>query len=49
MENFGKYKILQVDNGTEFKNKVLEKYCYENNIKLVHSSHIILKLMVFVR
>ena len=38
MENFGKCKILQVDNGTEFKNKELERYCHENNIKLVHSS-----------
>ena len=38
MENFGKCKILQVDNGKELKNKVLEKYCHENNIKLVHSS-----------
>ena len=38
MENYGKCKILQVDNGTEFKNKELERYCHENNIKLVHSS-----------
>ena len=36
--NFGKWKILQVVNRTEFKNKVLEKYCHDNNIKLVHSS-----------
>ena len=32
-------KILQVDNGTEFKNKLLETYCTNNNIKLIHSSH----------
>jgi len=38
IESFGKYKILQVDNGTEFKNKLLEGYCKENNIKLIHSS-----------
>ena len=29
---------MQVDNGTEFKNKLLETYCNNNNIKLVHSS-----------
>ena len=38
MENFGKCKILQTDNGTEFKNTLLERYCLENNIKLIHSS-----------
>ena len=38
IENFGSCKILQVDNGTEFKNKLLETYCNNNNIKLVHSS-----------
>ena len=38
IENFGKCKILQVDNGTEFKNKLLETYCNNNNIKLIHSS-----------
>ena len=38
IESFGKCKILQVDNGTEFKNKLLEGYCKENNIKLIHSS-----------
>ena len=37
-KNFGSCKILQVDNGTEFKNKILETYCNNNNIKLVHSS-----------
>ena len=38
IENFGSCKILQVDNGTEFKNKLLETYCTNNNIKLIHSS-----------
>ena len=38
IENFGKCKILQVDNGKEFKNAILERFCLENNIKLIHSS-----------
>ena len=38
IENFGICKILQVDNGTEFKNEKLNRYCFENNIKLIHSS-----------
>ena len=29
---------MQVDNDVEFKNKILEGYCNENNIKLIHSS-----------
>ena len=29
IENFGKCKILQVDNGTEFKNEQLDRYCLE--------------------
>ena len=37
-ENFGKPKILQVDNGREFKNQILINYCKENNVRLVHSS-----------
>ena len=31
-------KILQTDNGGEFKNNNLENFCNENNIKLIHSS-----------
>ena len=31
-------KILQTDNGGEFKNNNLERFCHENNIKLIHSS-----------
>jgi hypothetical protein len=27
IENFGKCKKLQVDNGTEFKNEQLDRYC----------------------
>ena len=38
IENFGKPKILQVDNGTEFSNNLLDSYCIENGIKLIHSS-----------
>ena len=38
IENFGTPKILQVDNGTEFTNALLDNYCKNNNIKLVHSS-----------
>ena len=38
IENFGKCKILQVDNGTEFKNKVLQNYCQRNQTTLIHSS-----------
>ena len=38
IENFGVPKILQVDNGTEFTNKLLDNYCINNNIKLIHSS-----------
>ena len=37
-ENFGLPKILQTDNGKEFDNKILNDYCLENNIKLIHSS-----------
>ena len=35
---FSQCKILQVDNETEFKNKIIEDYCEDNNIKLIHSS-----------
>ena len=38
IENFGICKIPQVDNGTEFKNEKLDRYCLENNIKLIYSS-----------
>ena len=38
IENFGKPKILQVDNGTEFTNNLSDSYCSKNNIKLIHSS-----------
>ena len=38
IENFGECKILQVDNGTEFKNNLLQTYCNNKNIKLIHSS-----------
>ena len=38
LENFGKCKILPADNGTEFNNKLLEDYCEDNDIKLIHSS-----------
>ena len=31
-------KILQTDNGGEFKNNNLERFCLENNIKLIHAS-----------
>ena len=37
-ELFGTPKILQTDNGGEFKNNDLENFCEENNIKLIHSS-----------
>ena len=37
-ENFGFPKILQVDNGTEFTNNLLDNYCENNNIRLIHSS-----------
>ena len=37
-ELFGYPKILQTDNGGEFKNKKLENFCEKNNIKLIHSS-----------
>lgn len=38
IENFGKCKILQVDNGIEFKNNLLHTYCKNNNISIIHSS-----------
>ena len=38
IENFWVPKILQVDNGTEFTNKLLDNYCINNNIKLIYSS-----------
>ena len=38
IENFGVPKILQTDNGTEFKNNLLDTYCNNNEIKLIHSS-----------
>ena len=38
IENFGKCNILQVDNGPEFRNNLLESYCKNNNIKLIYSS-----------
>ena len=37
-ELFGIPKILQTDNGGEFKNNIIENFCNENNIKLIHSS-----------
>ena len=37
-QSFGYPKILQCDNGGEFKNNFLEKYCADNNIKLIFSS-----------
>ena len=37
-QSFGYPKILQCDNGGEFKNNFLEQYCAENNIKLIFSS-----------
>ena len=37
-ENFGYPKILQTDNGGEFKNAKLKSYCNEHEIKLIHSS-----------
>ena len=36
-ELFGMPKILQTDNGGEFKNNNLENFCNENNIKLIQS------------
>ena len=38
IENFGKPKILQTDNGKEFDNQHINNYCKENDIKLIHSS-----------
>ena len=38
IENFGKPKILQVDNGGEFDNRIIKNYCTDNNIIIVHSS-----------
>ena len=38
IENFGKPKILQTDNGKEFDNQILKTYCTKNEIKLIHSS-----------
>ena len=37
-ENFGNPKILQTDNGKEFKNDLLNTYCLNQDIKLIHSS-----------
>ena len=37
-ENFGYPSILQVDNGGEFDNNLLNNYCAEKNIKIIHSS-----------
>ena len=37
-ELFGAPKILQTDNGGEFKNNTLQNFCIENDIKLIHSS-----------
>ena len=37
-QSFGYPKILQCDNGGEFKNNFLEQYCAENNVKLIFSS-----------
>ena len=37
-KNFGLPKKLHTDNGKEFDNKILNNYCLENNIKLIHSS-----------
>ena len=33
-----KDKIIQVDNGTEFKNNLLKMYYNNKNIKLIHFS-----------
>ena len=38
MENYGYPKILQVDNGGEFSNNILDEYCEKNHIKLIHST-----------
>ena len=38
IENFGVPKICKIDNGTEFKNNLLDIYCNNNEIKLIHSS-----------
>ena len=37
-ENFGYPKILQTDNGKEFKNELLKNFCIDKEIKLIHSS-----------
>ena len=37
-ENFGYPKILQTDNGKEFKNEVINNFCLDQDIKLIHSS-----------
>ena len=34
---YGEPKILQSDNGREFSNKYLDKYCKDKNITLIHS------------
>lgn len=31
-------KILQSDNGSEYKNDLMEEFCIEHNIKLIFSS-----------
>ena len=36
--SFGIPKTLQYNNGEEFKNKILENYCINNNIKLIFST-----------
>lgn len=36
--SFGKPKIFQTDNGTEFINKEIKLYCENNNIKYINSS-----------
>ena len=34
----GKCDILQCDNGREFSNDIINNYCTEKDIKLIHSS-----------
>ena len=41
-----KPKIIQTDNGLEFKNKILDSYLKNEGIKHVLGDPIILKLMV---
>lgn len=38
LENFGYPKILQMDNGGEFKNNIIKTFCEDNNISIIYSS-----------